>query len=1538
MGKKGRKKSRVSSIVVTNKDTCTATTAIAPHVCPHILKGVNLNTFSANIASFPSSITCQDCSKRKGKGKCKDANKNIWVCLNCAHFTCGGLGLPTTPHCHVLTHSTQTRHPLFTLFDKPQFCWCFRCNMPIQHTDQTSHLLSHALNLFKQHSSLKSPPNPHISPTSDIQSKTLITTASSYGRGGYVVRGMLNLGNTCFFNSIMQILLAMDNLRHNFLNLEAPSPQFRGYQQHDSHEFLRCLLDGLSTEELAARKHNVTNSNNTLVHALFGGQISSTVCCTHCGHFSTVYEPFLDLSLPVPTKKPPPSKAQQVSRTKNTKLPPKKGGKSRAKGRKDVGPLPTQSLSNQLSGPAPSNTSSVVAEMLDSSGDSTVQGSEEISNTADKYDLSSPKFVAVAESQNTQQVIDNAIKNMLASWDDFTWLDFVEDGNVAGESDFISQEDTLEVHDAENNNECLKELHVQVATCESHGPVNFLKDNEEDQNPRPDSSLENGWKDEVPLQVQGSEVLLLPYKEESPSAGEIIGKDGEASSSVLDRGQEELEFDGHGDLFDEPEVVVAGPAPRPTLSGEVVGTGFIVGNNNESEPDEVDDTDSLVSVGSCLAHFIEPELLSDDNAWYCDNCSKLIQCQKMKTNKLVKNVSNGNETSGHKEPGHAACSVKVGGLGNVDIGNGENVGSSVSHVKNGMELERGQIHELSTNTNDRDHGALEMKDKHNEELEYSGSHKASNKESCNRQAADSSSTLHMSDTVQKSDTWMLGEYNKDSNEHNEEEANSKSVKVKRDATKRVLIYKAPPVLTIHLKRFSQDACGHLSKLNGHVSFREIMDLRPYMDPRCVNEENYEYHLVGVVEHVGSMRGGHYVAYARGMADKGNENEGSTWYHASDSDVREASLNEVLHLEIELYRIREERKSELSHCKTSSSYNNKQQQHQQHQHQQQHQRSRTQQPPHLDHEVDMDDLLSSISETQNEQQLFALLSRYSGRQLSIRFMVSLLSRQSDWQRSLAILDWINHKARYSPSLFAFNVVIRNVLRAKQWQLAHGLFDEMRQLGLSPDRYTYSTLITYFGKHGLFDSSLFWLQQMEQDNVPGDLVLYSNLIELSRKLCDYSKAISIFMRLKSSGITPDLVAYNSMINVFGKAKLFREARLLLHEMRENGVQPDTVSYSTLLTMYVENHKFVEALSMFSEMNEGKCSPDLTTCNIMIDVYGQLDMAKEADRLFWSMRKIGIEPSVVSYNTLLRVYGEAELFGEAIQLFRLMQKKSIQQNVVTYNTMIKIYGKSLEHEKATNLIQEMQNRGIEPNSITYSTIISIWEKAGKLDRAAMLFQKLRSSGAEIDQVLYQTMIVAYERAGLVGHAKRLLQELKQPDSIPRETAITILARAGRIEEATWVFRQAFDAGEIKDISVFSCMIDLFSRNKKYANVVEVFEKMREVGYFPDSNVIALVLNAFGKLREFEKADALYGQMYEEGCVFPDEVHFQMLSLYGAKKDFKMVESLFEKLDSNPNINKKELHLVVASIYERVDRLNDSSRIMNRMNQRATGNHDRA
>ncbi|CAE6457633.1 unnamed protein product [Rhizoctonia solani] len=109
--------------------------------------------------------------------------------------------------------------------------------------------------------------------------------------------------------------------------------------------------------------------------------------------------------------------------------------------------------------------------------------------------------------------------------------------------------------------------------------------------------------------------------------------------------------------------------------------------------------------------------------------------------------------------------------------------------------------------------------------------------------------------------------------------------IHRRALKRYLIATPPPVLVIHLKRFHQVAgagtllFGSLRKLDDFVAFPEVLDIAPFVAP---NREEYglkgwgkkvgwfgqkkdkevpvKYRLYAVVVHIGSMIGGHYIAY------------------------------------------------------------------------------------------------------------------------------------------------------------------------------------------------------------------------------------------------------------------------------------------------------------------------------------------------------------------------------------------------------------------------------------------------------------------------------------------------------------------------------------------------------------------------------------------------------------------------------------------------------------------------------------------------------
>jgi len=189
--------------------------------------------------------------------------------------------------------------------------------------------------------------------------------------------GLRNLGNTCFMNAVLQSLsniqsfcgyikqlpsfepnvarkkahtkrekegddtLLVEELRKTLVALwqggkTAISPEslfsviwkvvprFRGYQQQDAHEFMRYLLDRLHTELLTLVPTATNNgqfvglprTKSTIVTAIFGGILQNEVNCLICGMESKKHDPFLDLSLDIPShftaKTPTPKNGEAI--------------------------------------------------------------------------------------------------------------------------------------------------------------------------------------------------------------------------------------------------------------------------------------------------------------------------------------------------------------------------------------------------------------------------------------------------------------------------------------------------------------------------------------------------------------------------------------------------------------------------------------------------------------------------------------------------------------------------------------------------------------------------------------------------------------------------------------------------------------------------------------------------------------------------------------------------------------------------------------------------------------------------------------------------------------------------------------------------------------------------------------------------------------------------------------------------------------------------------------------------------------------------
>uniref|UniRef100_A0A8C4JNT0 Ubiquitin carboxyl-terminal hydrolase n=1 Tax=Dromaius novaehollandiae TaxID=8790 RepID=A0A8C4JNT0_DRONO len=346
-------------------------------VCKHIRKGLEQSHLKKALLNVEWHF-CQDCKtddKTHEKSEETDESPSIWLCLKCGHRGCGR----NSQEQHALKHYTTPRsepHCLVLSLDNWSV-WCYICD------NELIYGIFLVISVKKQQENKELENKKIIKDNRNEQEKEVSLkeeNSHSSTNSEVTVKGLSNLGNTCFFNAVMQNLSQTPVLREllkeakmsgttlkieppefsmepQLIKLDQPGPltlamyhfltemqetkkgivtpkelfaqvckkaiRFKGYQQQDSQELLRYLLDGMRAEEIqrvsAGILKTLTDSNKqneeelkkkvkeyekkkgiqSFVDRIFGGELTSTIMCEECRTVSLVHESFLDLSLPV---------------------------------------------------------------------------------------------------------------------------------------------------------------------------------------------------------------------------------------------------------------------------------------------------------------------------------------------------------------------------------------------------------------------------------------------------------------------------------------------------------------------------------------------------------------------------------------------------------------------------------------------------------------------------------------------------------------------------------------------------------------------------------------------------------------------------------------------------------------------------------------------------------------------------------------------------------------------------------------------------------------------------------------------------------------------------------------------------------------------------------------------------------------------------------------------------------------------------------------------------------------------------------------
>ncbi|KAF8937756.1 Ubiquitin carboxyl-terminal hydrolase 16 [Haplosporangium gracile] len=306
--------------------------------CQHVKSAVNLNKLRKGIAHQKDWDHCLGCraaeSKAKKLAQRMDASlsklslseseesaagadeplpaESLWMCLSCCEINCG-----RTLKKHALAHhdGKKNNHPLAINLGNMD-CWCYDCDNEIVPSKNRNQVIHECQNIIEnrlqiKQSKIRAASVPNSKKSKGTAFETMI--AAPLPKAKVFTPGLQNLGNTCFFNSVVQVLTETKSLRSIlsenggassefpkslaastdaglgpltttfkdflftmwkqqggtiaprdlFTQIAKKWKVFRGFRQQDSQELMRYLFDGIKHEELDMIKRHLSEEGSS---------------------------------------------------------------------------------------------------------------------------------------------------------------------------------------------------------------------------------------------------------------------------------------------------------------------------------------------------------------------------------------------------------------------------------------------------------------------------------------------------------------------------------------------------------------------------------------------------------------------------------------------------------------------------------------------------------------------------------------------------------------------------------------------------------------------------------------------------------------------------------------------------------------------------------------------------------------------------------------------------------------------------------------------------------------------------------------------------------------------------------------------------------------------------------------------------------------------------------------------------------------------------------------------------------------------------
>ncbi|XVE57215.1 hypothetical protein DITRI_Ditri04bG0073400 [Diplodiscus trichospermus] len=274
--------------------------------------------------------------------------------------------------------------------------------------------------------------------------------------------------------------------------------------------------------------------------------------------------------------------------------------------------------------------------------------------------------------------------------------------------------------------------------------------------------------------------------------------------------------------------------------------------------------------------------------------------------------------------------------------------------------------------------------------------------------------------------------------------------------------------------------------------------------------------------------------------------------------------------------------------------------------------------------------------------------------------------------------------------SYNLLFFGWCRVRNPKRGTRILEEMIQLGLTPDNFTYNTAIDTFCKAGMVTEA-------------------AELFE--------------FMRTKGSTMSsPTAKTYAIMTVALMRNNRMEECFKLIGHMVNSGCLPDVSTYKELIEGMCLAGKVEEAYKFLEVMGSKGYPPDIVTYNCFLKVLSDNKKSDEALRLYQRMIDVGCIPSVQTYNMLISMFFQIGDLDGVFDNWQEMDNRGCTKDIETYCIMIDGLFSCNNVEDACFLLEDVVNKGLKLPYPKFDSFLMQLSAIGNLQAIHKLSEHMR------------------------------------------------------------------------------------------------------------------------------------------------------------------------------------------------------------------------